>query len=93
MEKIFALIIAAVCLVMLARLMLGGARRQRLDRMVLRWVNTARHWWFVLVTHRAAKKKAAAVAKQAIDRARKGDWKGNVYTPKSFRHKDKEADK
>lgn len=73
--------------------MLGASRQQKLDRWVLRWVEAARRAWFVLITRRAAKKKAAVVAKKAIDRAREGAWKGNVYTPKSFRQVDKESDK
>ncbi|RZI83229.1 MAG: hypothetical protein EOP38_13400 [Rubrivivax sp.] len=84
-EKTIALVIAAACLVMLARLMLGQQRRHRLDRAVLGTWLRLRNWVVNSWRWRASNKKAAKEAQAAIDRARtRGDWEGNVFRPKSF---------
>lgn len=84
-EKTIALSIAAACLVMLVRLMIGSRRRDRLDHAVVgRW---RRYSTWVVKTWRwrVSKKKAAKEAQAVINRARtRGDWDGNVFRPKSF---------
>ena len=84
-EKLIAGTMAAVCLVLMVRLLLGRKRQQRLDRAVrYAWLvcrDFARSCW----RWRSSRKEAARQAQEAIERARKaGEWDGNVYTPKSF---------
>jgi hypothetical protein len=89
-EKTLALLIAAACLVMLVRLMMGSQRRYRLDRAVLSAWYRSRTWVVKNWRWRASRKKAAREAQAAIDRARtRGDWDGNVFRPKSFQKPDK----
>lgn len=85
------------CLVLLFRMMLGGATRQRVDAAVARaWQRTrqgALKLWYGATQWRrgrTARKSAAEVAEEAIRRA-KGDARGeftrdgNVYKPESFK--------
>lgn len=73
-EKLLAGIVLAACAVMLLRLALGPARRQRFDAFFVRlwrWPRTRRN--------------AQKLADDAIRRARGGVRRdGNVYTPDSF---------
>ena len=92
LERVFAVIAVAVCVLLLVRLSIGTRRRHRLDaalsRAALRLRRVAlglRHW---RAARRAVQQaaRAARVADEAIRRAReRGDWDGNVYRPKSFR--------
>ena len=74
------------------RLLIGSRRRYRFDAVMRKAWNTVRRkstssWRAVVQMRRsrAAQREAERVAKDAIDRARsRGDWDGNVYTPKSF---------
>lgn len=89
LERVFAAIVLAVCLAMLLRLVIGERRRWRLDAFVRRTWFKARHAvrsvWHWRDTRREAE-KARKVADEVIQRARdRGEWDGNVYTPKSFR--------
>lgn len=85
-EKSFAAIVLAVCVVMLLRMVIGERRRHRMDTVALRlWVGCRRtvlrawNWW-------PSRRQAAKVADEAIRRARsEGEWDGNVYRPRSFR--------
>lgn len=88
-ERVLAAIVLAICVVLLMRLMLDAPRRYRFDAAVRRIVarlrgvgHTIRHW-------RGARRdaeRARQAADEAIQRARdRGEWDGNVYTPKSFR--------
>jgi hypothetical protein len=87
-EKIIALVIAAVCLVMLVRLLIGERRRNRLDRAVIGNWQRASNWLVKGWRWRVSKKKAAKEAQAVINRARtRGDWEGNVFRPKSFQQK------
>jgi hypothetical protein len=89
MDKPLAALIFVVCIVMLARLLMGAQRRQRFDAAAQRvWFATKRR--LVLAWHwRASKRAAARAADDVIRRARgkhtQGEWDGNVYKPKSFR--------
>ncbi|MDB6000249.1 MAG: hypothetical protein JWP52_1948 [Rhizobacter sp.] len=84
-EKVFAALVIAICLVMMVRLLIGTRRRARLDSLARRtWFSARRmvvepvRWWH----HRRV---AARTAEEAIRRARsRADRDGNVYTPKSF---------
>ena len=85
-EKSFAAVVLAVCIVMLLRVMIGERRRHRVDTIALRlWYDCRRavlrawNWW-------PSRRQAARVADEAIRRARsEGEWDGNVYRPRSFR--------
>jgi hypothetical protein len=93
-EQLLAGITATVCVVLLVRLCLSPARQHRFDR-AMRTIGwkirvSALHVWHWRLSRRAAEREAQA----AIERARHGratgepddgEWKGNVYTPKSFR--------
>ncbi|MEP7298994.1 MAG: hypothetical protein ABI702_22645 [Burkholderiales bacterium] len=81
-ERILAAIALAVCVVLLVRLMIGARRRRRVDSAVRRAWGALRGL-VMSVRHR---REAARVADEAIKRARsRGEWDGNVYTPKEFR--------
>lgn len=83
----------AVCAVLLVRLCLSPARRQRFDAMARRWGSALRQRTLQLWHWRTARRVARAEAESTIRRARgdkpgepgHGEWAGNVYTPKSFR--------
>ncbi len=85
-EQMLAGLVVAVCAVLLVRLCVGERLRLRFDMAVRRgWVACRRfalrvwHW-------RSARRHAARVAEEAIERARRGvERDGNVYKPKSFR--------
>ena len=88
-EKMIALVIAAACLLMLVRLMVGERRRYRLDRAVIGHWQRVSSWVVKTWRWRVSKKKAAKEAEAAINRARtRGDWDGNVFRPKSFQKPD-----
>ena len=88
-ERVFAAIALAVCAVLLVRLVIGERRRWRFDAYVRRMAYGVRrfglgvwHWRDA----RRATESARQAADEAIKRARdRGEWDGNVYTPKSFR--------
>ena len=81
-ERVLAAIALAVCVLLLVRLMLGTRRRMRVDAALRRGMLATRGA-FASIRHR---REAARVADEAIKRARnRGEWDGNVYTPKSFR--------
>ena len=88
-EKSFAGVVLAICIVMLLRMVIGARWRHRIDTAALRaWYAVRRralaawHWW-------PSRRKAAHAADEAIRRARgdghDGHWDGNVYRPKTFR--------
>lgn len=88
-EKVLAGLVVAVCLVLLVRLGLKPHLRYRFDQ-------RAREAWQGLSggARRLARRRPARppspeeaekVAQEAIRRAQEGSWRGNVYTPKSFR--------
>lgn len=87
--NILSVTMAVLCLVLLARLVVGPLRRQRFDatvaRLWLRLRQTVRH----ALQWRARRKvqtEAAKEARDVIERARaKGVWKDNVFTPDRFR--------
>ena len=88
-ERVLAAIVIAVCVLLLLRLLIGERPRRKLDAALYRAgtrlrrsASSLRHW------RRARRdaQHAARIADEAIRRARdRGDWDGNVYTPKSFR--------
>ena len=85
-EPVLAAVVLALCVALLLRLLIGARRRQRFDgalRRAVQWLRrkagALRHW-------RASRRAAAQAANDAIRRARgRGEWDGNVYTPKSLR--------
>jgi len=86
LQTIFASLMVLVCAVLLVRLVLGRRRQQQFDRTMRRAASAVRRFGARVYHWRSARREAARVAREAIERARKdGDWSGNVYTPKSFR--------
>jgi hypothetical protein len=90
LEKSFAVLVATVCLMLLARLFMPARYRWRLDA----WAQ--RHWRAIQGAvqqawrTRSSRKEAERIADEAIRRARKGaarsvERDGNVLRPKSFR--------
>ena len=88
-ERVFAAIALAVCVLLLLRLTLGAPRRYRFDmaarRIGLRLRGIGHAIWHWRDARRDAA-RARQAADEAIQRARdRGEWDGNVYTPKAFR--------
>ncbi len=91
MNDVFSGVVVAVCVVLLARIVIGPHRRASLDAALLR---TARRLRGAVADRRVpyeppptAEQEAERLAREAIRRARRrdaGDWNGNVYTPRSI---------
>lgn len=82
-DRVFAAIVLAACVLLFVRLMIGMRWRARVDNALRRAVLAVRTG-VMSIRHR---REAARVAEEAIERARKrrGEWEGNVYKPDSFR--------
>ncbi len=85
-EKIIAALMLAGCLVLLARVFIGERRRARFDAAIARFSARMGRRTDRLFTAPAAQRRAKREAQAAIDRARNGEWDGNVYRPKSFKN-------
>lgn len=91
-EPLLAGLTLVVCAVLLVRLCLPRAQRQRFDRTLRDAGQTLRQGALQLWHWRTSRRVARAEADAVIRRARtgkaagdEGEWHGNVYTPKSFR--------
>lgn len=86
-EKVFAALVAAVCLVLLLRLALGPVRRIRFDAFFARLWRDLRARAVALWRWPKSRRRARELADDAIRRAREGGgtWDGNVYTPDQFK--------
>jgi hypothetical protein len=85
LQTVSAAIVLAICLVMMARLLIGPNRRAALDRWARLFAWRVKQAWLRLVHFRRSRKTAEQLAEEAIRRARdEGHWEGNVYKPKSF---------
>ena len=88
-EKVMAGLVLAVCLVLLVRIFLGPRLRYRLDRSATNAWHRLQRGIGRLTRRRRSRapsaEDAAKAAEEAIRRAQEGSWRGNVYTPKSFR--------
>jgi hypothetical protein len=84
-EKGFAAIVLAACLVMLLRLALGAQRRQRFDAAAIRAWLRVRSAALALWRWPRSRRQARQLADDAIRRASQGKWDGNVYTPDEFK--------
>lgn len=85
-EKLLPITIAAVCVLLMIRLLIGPRRRYRLDAFARRVAAAMRRRTLWAWRWRASRKQAARAAEEAIRRAREGgSWEGNVYKPKSFK--------
>jgi hypothetical protein len=86
MDKISAAVILAICLVMLARLLMSERRRHAFDTRALHvWTGLAGQCRRAL-RWGSNRRYAAAAARDAIRRARaEVPRDGNVYRPESFR--------
>lgn len=89
-DKWLAGLTVLVCVLLLARLCLGAARRQRFDSALRRrWqglVGALSRWRHGPLARRRAAREAEEIIRRARER---GEWQGNVYRPKSFRDKRK----
>lgn len=80
-QTILAGVVLAICVVLLVRLMVGVRRRLQFDFAMQRM-------WFALRRGGLTAWRwpsARRAARDAIERAKAGEWDGNVYRPKSFR--------
>lgn len=97
-EKLFAGVVLAVCVVLMLRLVLGARRRARFDAAARRAWGRSRHFFSSAYHWRRDRREAERTADEVIRRARGrsandsrnggdsgGEWEGNVYKPKSFR--------
>lgn len=84
-EKGFAAIVLAACLVMLLRLALGARRRQRFDAVAIRIWLRLRGAALALWRWPRSRREARKLADDAIRRASQGQWDGNVYRPEQFK--------
>ncbi len=87
LNQSFAVLVVAVCAVMLLRMLLGDRRRAKMDAAVILWfrqlpnrAKALRHW-------RRRRVDAARLAEEAILRARrmKADKDGKVIRPEAFK--------
>ncbi len=85
-EKLLLWAIIAACVVFLIRLTVGEQRRRRFDGIVRRGAARGAAWGRA-IQNALLRWRSSRVAAKAIRRARTSDgqWKGNVYTPRSFR--------
>jgi hypothetical protein len=85
-EKSFAAVVLAVCVLLFVRLLIGARYRHRLDAALRRAAFAARRTARTAWRWPAARHASKQAADEAIRRAREGGtWEGNVYKPKSFR--------
>jgi hypothetical protein len=84
-EKGFAAIVLAACLVMLLRLVIGARRRQRFDAIAIRSWLRERGAALALWRWPRSRRRARQLADDAIRRASQGQWDGNVYRPEQFK--------
>jgi hypothetical protein len=85
-ERVFAAIVLASCVVLMVRLLIGARRRHRFDAALRRAAHALRNTASSVRRWRSSRRDAEQAAHDAIRRARgRDDWDGNVCTPKSFR--------
>ncbi|MEY4561800.1 MAG: hypothetical protein RLZZ618_1077 [Pseudomonadota bacterium] len=80
-EKLLIGAVLALCIVMLVRLCLNPLRQSQMDA-VGRWIIQVPQ---KLIQRSQASRQAAEAIRRAKGSGPEGDWKGNVYTPKSFK--------
>ena len=85
-ERTLAGVTLAICALLLLRLLIGARHRARVDALVRRRAHAAWQSTLSIANWRGRRRAAQRAAEDAIRRAaRKGEWDGNVYKPKSFR--------
>jgi hypothetical protein len=95
-ERFIAGLVVLVCVVLLLRLALPAASRQRFDAAARRlWLgfvagfHDLRHWHTRRQSRQRIQAQAEQAAHDAIERARRGvERDGNVIRPKAFKGKD-----
>lgn len=93
-EKTVAWLIAIACIAMLLRMALGAQRRQKLDRMVLDFWQTAKRRTARMYRRQATKKEARKATQEILQRMRRPvERHGNVISPKAFKRPDKQPDR
>jgi len=87
-EKLLAALGLLVCLVLLARMMIGRLRRERLDAWLGRLVQSlrlrTRGLWRQRRLHGEAAREAEALIRRARQARPRVDREGNVHRPRSF---------
>ena len=96
-EKVFAALVLAVCVLLFARLLMGERRRWRFDatfrnaaQSLRRTASATRAAWRLRGARRSSKKAADEVIRRARDGVTRD---GNVYRPKSFKKPPRDKDK
>lgn len=85
MDKLPAVLMLIICIVMLVRMLLGEPMRRRVDRAGLAAWHGLRSRAFKLWHWRESRRRAEREAAEAIERARRRmEREGNVYRPKAF---------
>ena len=88
-DKLFPIFVAAVCLAMLVRMLLGEERRARMDHAFTRvWFSLRRRALYVWTwrSRRQSAAQARQVAEEVINRVRhRVEKEGNVLTPEAFK--------
>ena len=84
-ENVFAAIVLAACLVLLLRLVIGPQRRYRLDAFAVRAWQGLRRGALTMWHWPRQRRRAKALAKDAIRRASQVERDGNVYRPDQFK--------
>ena len=91
-EKIPAALGLLICLLLALRLIIGPARRRRLDerlgrfgRLLKQWSQRLVHWRRRRQVARIARVEATELIRRAKSGSKdEGEWVGNVYHPKKF---------
>lgn len=86
-DRVMAGAVVAACIVLFVRLLLGRRLRSRMDATALRAWHATRDTLRNAFGWRARRKAATRAAEEAIERARRGSWEGNVYKTKAFKDK------
>ena len=86
-EKLFALLVGSVCLILLLRQFIGARRRARLDARLRHALHATRRSTRAIVRWPTARRDAQREAEAAIRRARAADVEhdGNVVRPAALR--------
>jgi hypothetical protein len=88
-DKLFPLFVAAVCVAMLVRMVLGEERRARIDHAFTQaWLAWRRRalWLWMWRSRRQSAAHAKQVADEVINRVRhRVEKEGNVLTPEAFK--------
>lgn len=83
-EKVFAAVVLAACVLLALRLALSRATRGRVDAAVRRGWHALSRRTRETVQRPVAARRARREAEDVIRRAQRGAWDGNVFRPDAF---------